>query len=210
MYEVALASGLRANELRTLTVGHLNVDRCGLRLDEEFTKNREAGFQPLPLSLVQRLKRDATGKQLTDPLLVVAKHTARDMDKDCVAAGIPKWLNGRKVDFHALRVAYISFVVAQPGVDLKTAQTLARHSDPKLTMNVYAQARPEKLAATVAGLGDEIFGTAYRQHLAGLTSPAEPIIKSTGSAVCVKTKTSLAGMHGNRTHQSPFRRTQRL
>ena len=41
LYETALFSGLRSNELRHLTLEHL--DR---------TKNREEGFQPLPRALL--------------------------------------------------------------------------------------------------------------------------------------------------------------
>ena len=47
---------------------------------------------------------------------------------------------GRVVDTHSLRHGYIS-ALALAGVPVKVAQTLARHSDPKLTMNVYATCR---------------------------------------------------------------------
>jgi len=55
LLETAFTTGLRANELRNLTVHHLDVQRCGLRLDAAWTKNRKPGFQPLPLSLTERL-----------------------------------------------------------------------------------------------------------------------------------------------------------
>ncbi len=42
------------------------------------------------------------------------------------------------VDFHALRTTYITLVV-KSGASVKEAQELARHSDPKLTMNVYTK-----------------------------------------------------------------------
>ena len=44
LYEVALCSGLRAGELRALTVAHLDTVRGGVRLDAEWTKNRKPGF----------------------------------------------------------------------------------------------------------------------------------------------------------------------
>jgi integrase len=56
LLETAFLSGLRANELRHLTVNHLDVDRGGLRLDAEWTKNRKPGFQPLPLLLIKQLQ----------------------------------------------------------------------------------------------------------------------------------------------------------
>lgn len=63
LYETAFLSGLRANELRSLRVEHLDVQRCGLQLEPEWTKNRRPGFQPLPAALVLRLKQFvATGE----------------------------------------------------------------------------------------------------------------------------------------------------
>ena len=55
LYEVAFLSGLRANELSQLRVSHLDVERCGLDLEAEWTKNRKAGFQPLPRLLITTL-----------------------------------------------------------------------------------------------------------------------------------------------------------
>jgi hypothetical protein len=49
LYETAILSGLRANELRHLSVDHL--DEEGLHLEAVWTKNHEAGFQPLPRDL---------------------------------------------------------------------------------------------------------------------------------------------------------------
>ena len=45
---------------------------------------------------------------------------------------------GHVVDFHALRATYITLLV-KGGASVKVAQELARHSDPKLTMNVYTK-----------------------------------------------------------------------
>jgi len=43
-----LYTGLRLNEIRSLTVTDLDVENPGLRLDGAWTKNRKFGFQPLP------------------------------------------------------------------------------------------------------------------------------------------------------------------
>lgn len=51
---------------------------------------------------------------------------------------------GRCVDFHALRKTFITNL-SLSGASPKTAQTLARHSDINLTMNIY----------TMLGLGDQ-------------------------------------------------------
>ena len=81
-------------------------------------------------------------------LLYVPSHTARELDKDLKAAGIPKSAPGGTVDFNASRVAYINFVIER-GVSVKEAQTLARHATPELTMNVYGRTREERLSQAV-------------------------------------------------------------
>ena len=55
---------------------------------------------------------------------------------DLEAAGVPYVKEGRTLDFHALRVSFVSSL-ALAGVPLAVAQKLARHSDPRLTANVY-------------------------------------------------------------------------
>ncbi len=55
---------------------------------------------------------------------------------------------GRVFDFHALRNTYITLVV-KSGASVKEAQDLARHSDPKLTMNVYTKLGVHDLATAL-------------------------------------------------------------
>jgi integrase len=154
-YELALASGLRAGELRALMVKNLDVKRSGLNLEAKWTKNRQTGFHPLPLYLVERLAELSMGKSPDDPLVFVARETSSSLQADLERAGLKKFGPGGKVDFHAFRVAYTSFVV-ESGTDLKTAQTLARHSSPNLTMNTYARARQDRLAEVAETVGESI------------------------------------------------------
>jgi len=157
-YELALASGLRRSELRALKVKHLDTEQGGIMLEAAWTKNRQGGFQPLPSTLLERLKASVEGKDAETPLVFVACDSANALAADLKRAGIPQWGPGGKVDFHALRVAYITFVI-ESGADVKTAQTLARHSNAMLTMNVYAKARKERLVDVTEKLGDTIFPT---------------------------------------------------
>jgi integrase len=175
-YEVALASGLRAGELRSLRVKHLSVERSGLYLDANWTKNRKSGFQPLPAALVARLAESAEGKGRDEPLLYVPSHPARDLERDLEAAGIPKTTPEGKVDFHALRNAYTTMVI-EAGANLKEAQTLARHATPQLTANVYARTRMGRLhdlAETVGKVvnGPQDCGTYVERMAAGAEGDA--------------------------------------
>ena len=68
------------------------------------------------------------------------------------AAGLPyRDADGRVADFHALRHSYIT-LLERSGVSPKLAQELARHSDIRLTMNVYTHVRLHDLAGAVDGL----------------------------------------------------------
>ena len=58
---------------------------------------------------------------------------------------------GRVVDFHALRTTYITLLV-KGGASVKVAQELARHSDPKLTMNVYSKLGIHDLTGALGAL----------------------------------------------------------
>lgn len=157
LYDLALASGLRAGELRAMKIRHLSVERCGLRLEAGWTKNRKAGFHPLPAGLVRRLAKEAEGRSPNEALLHVPSRPARDLDKDLAVAGIPKWTPEGKMDFHAFRVTYTTLVL-EAGANAKEAQTLARHSTPALTMNLYARARPHRLHAIVEAASSRVFG----------------------------------------------------
>jgi len=58
---------------------------------------------------------------------------------------------GEVVDFHALRTMFVSNL-ARSGVHPKVAQTLARHSDFKLTMDVYTRVNLDDQVQAIAGL----------------------------------------------------------
>jgi len=175
LYEVVFCTGLRANELRQLTPAHLDVVRGGVILDAAWTKNRKKGFQPLPLSVVGRLQEFAAegtaarlyeerkyrGKRKhatpmtqapADPLLWVPTHPARELERDLKAAGLTKYGPGGKADFHACRVAYITMIDGAGGTVFE-AQKMARHSDPRITANVYGKTRDKRLHELAESVG---------------------------------------------------------
>ena len=167
LYEVAFCSGLRANELRQLSIGDLDLERRGLHLDASWTKDRKSAFQALPAELVRRLqaflqresaeqlyqrhyaRRDGDRKDIPpEPLLYVPTHSARSLDADLRRAGIDKENPSGKIDFHACRVAYINFVLSV-GASVREAQTLARHATADMTLNVYGRTVDTDLRALV-------------------------------------------------------------
>ena len=79
--------------------------------------------------------------------------TAAMLRHDLAAAGIAYETDSGVLDFHALRAAYVSELV-RSGAQVKTCQVLARHSDPKLTIGVYAKASIHDLTGAVESLPD--------------------------------------------------------
>lgn len=152
-YEVALVTGLRRGELRELKAKHLDAKNGGLRLDAAWTKSRKEGFQPLPGWLTAKLTDSLKNKGPESEMLPgLPWDAALAFERDCTRAGVLKMAPGGKVDFHALRVAFVTFVM-ESGANVKEAQSLARHSTPALTVGIYAKARPERLAKVTEAVG---------------------------------------------------------
>ena len=86
-------------------------------------------------------------------------HLAHNLDIDLRNAEIPKMNSEGKIDFHACRVAYVTLVL-DSGANPKEAQSLARHSTPVLTMNIYARASKGRLAEISERVGDKVLRSA--------------------------------------------------
>ena len=96
-----------------------------------------------------------------EPLLYVPTHPARSLDADLVCASIPKETVGGKLDFHAVRLAYINLVI-EVGATVKEAQTLARHATPQMTLGVYGRTREERLHHVVEQVAAVLQGETQR------------------------------------------------
>jgi hypothetical protein len=72
---------------------------------------------------------------------------------DLERAGIPFETADGVIDLHSLRHGYIS-TLAKAGTPVKTLQVLARHADPRLTMNTYAHVSLFDTGSAVESLPD--------------------------------------------------------
>lgn len=86
------------------------------------------------------------------------------MKADLEAAGVEYAGDDGFADFHANRVLFI-ISLCRSNVGLATVQKLARHSDSKLTSNVYSKISTEDRAEAINGIGFE----APSGHLSGST-----------------------------------------
>ncbi len=149
-YLVALSTGFRLNELRSLRVKDLDRFGPSLFLEAPFSKDRKDHRQPISKELLGMLQVLAKGKDPEDPLLGIPGPGAHKKNRydpagllamDCRAAGIPMKTTEGKTTWHSLRKVFVTNVV-KSGADLKTCMTLARHSTASLTMEVYAADDP--------------------------------------------------------------------
>jgi integrase len=158
VYKTLVLTGLRKNELASLTVAQLQLDDPAPHavLDAADEKNREGNRIPLRDDLAADLRAwlaenlaqlQAEAGRLGEPIparlppetlvFVVPAQLYRILDRDLKMAGIPKRdERGRTLDVHALRHTF-GTLLSKGGVSPRTAQAAMRHQDIKLTMNVY-------------------------------------------------------------------------
>jgi len=147
LYILTGATGLRKKEIVALKWQHLKLsdnESCVI-LPGTKTKNGKEAKQPLPpqVATIFSAYRDQHG--ITNDMRVFPKvryhiNTAALVREDLKAAELEMTdFAGREIDFHSLRTSFISFLANSSDVGFKAVQTLARHSDPKLTFGVYAK-----------------------------------------------------------------------
>ena len=94
---------------------------------------------PLRRATVDALRPLLEGRESSDSLLPMPHRSSfsKMLNADLEAVGIEKTnARGEVIDFHALRATFVTNM-AKAGVHPKVMQSLARHSDVKLTMDVY-------------------------------------------------------------------------
>ncbi len=142
-YLIASLTGFRRDELLSLTPASFRLDaRPPVAVCEAgYTKNSEQAEQPLPASCLPTLRAWLASKPARRPVFegVPRARTGMMLKLDLARAEIPFETHDGVIDLHSLRHGYISSL-ARSGVPVKTLQVLARHADPRLTMNTYAHA----------------------------------------------------------------------
>jgi len=171
LYRLAVETGLRAGELRSLT-------RVSFRLDDEeptvtiaaaYAKNRREDSLPLRANTAAALAAHLAGKmQRAKAFDVPAETAVSKMFRADLDHARRTWINAGETDaereasgfllyrdhsnlvadFHALRHTFISNLAAG-GVHPKTAQALARHSTITLTMDRYSHIYRGALASAL-------------------------------------------------------------
>jgi len=164
LYKAAVGTGLRANELASLTPESFNLEAEGgpvVRVVAAYSKRRRDDRQPITADLAEALAVWLDDKPEKTPVfnLPSSEHTA-EMFRADVRLARARWIravadrkerrerrksdflavedkSGARLDFHALRHTYITWI-AGSGAAVSVVQSLARHSTPTLTFGVYS------------------------------------------------------------------------
>lgn len=175
LYRVASQTGLRAREISTVTVDSFDLDKKVVTVQAAYTKNRKQAQLPLRDDLVVELREHFKGKNQADKAFAMpCIDNVSDLLAFDLEAARQQWIkesktekerqirndsdylkyrsrDGRYSDFHSLRHRYITSLV-NSGANPKIAQMLARHSDIRLTLQLYTHADQDSLAAAVNAL----------------------------------------------------------
>jgi integrase len=177
VYRLALGTGFRAKELRSLTPQSFNLDGDPptVTVAAAYSEHRREDVQPIRRDLAALLRPWLAGKEPGRLLFGRLTANASRMLQGDLAAARRVWIEeapagperqarekadflayrnaaGHVVDFHATRHTYVSGIVAG-GASVRTAQELARHSDPALTIGRYSHARLHDLQGALDGAG---------------------------------------------------------
>ncbi len=162
LYQVAAGTGFRAGELASLTPGSfaLDVDPPTVTVRAGYSKRRRDDVQPIRADLAAMLGPWLAGRPRAAPAFPMPDKLPPMLRLDLRRARA-RWIReeegraarrlrrasaflaerdgeGRVVDFHSLRGTGFTLLV-RGGASVKAVQELARHSDPKLTLNVYTR-----------------------------------------------------------------------
>ena len=148
LYALAIGSGLRVNELRSLTPEAFLLDQAPpvVVVQAAYSKNRRAVQQPITPELAELLREWLPTRESGAPVFGLLSDPAEMLRHDLIAAGLPD-----HIDFHCLRHSFISHLI-QSGANIKVVQTLARHSTAELTLGVYTHVQIHDLAKGLEGL----------------------------------------------------------
>lgn len=153
VYILAVESGLRRGELRSLTPVSFDFKNRTVFVRGAYCKNREDATQRISESTAELFKQYIVDKKPSDKLFALPKLSAIMMREDCEAAGVEAENHKGKLKFHSLRHTCGSFLAAK-GVPVKVIMTIMRHKDVNITLSRYCHVLEGQVAAAINKLPD--------------------------------------------------------
>ncbi len=139
LYRVAVGTGFRVGELRSLTPESFDLggDFPTITVQAAYSKRRRRDVQEIRPELATLLRAWLSGKPKGAPAFAMPDKGVRLLRADLAAAGIPyRDTAGRYADLHALRHT-AGTLLQEAGVHPKQIQDFMRHSTITLTMDRY-------------------------------------------------------------------------
>jgi len=159
LYRIAVETGMRANEIRSLKVGSFDLDGLTVTVRAAYSKRKREDTLPIRAETAEELRSFFSGKLPTAKAFGGRYKRLTDKTADMIEADLADASidyvdeSGRFRDFHALRATCASWLAAC-GVHPKKAQAIMRHSDINLTLSCYTHLLGGDLAKAVASLPD--------------------------------------------------------
>ena len=156
LYRLAAETGLRASELRSLTVSSFDLDSCIVCVEAAYSKRKRRDTLPLRPDTAAELKSYFANKipNMRAFNMPNKERVVEMLRADLADADIPYVDDaGRYADFHSLRHTTGSLLAAS-GVRPKVAQSIMRHSDINLTMSRYTHVFRGQESEALAKLPD--------------------------------------------------------
>lgn len=180
VYGTALATGLRAKELRSLVRSQFHVSPAEksprIELRPKQGKNRKAATLPLQRDLAEALHEHLSHKAMAAPAFKVPHSSdVSHMIRADLAEARRRWLAeavgdpdeygarlasdflqerngaGERLGFHCLRLSFVVWT-SRTAISLKGLQSLARHADIKTTAQSYLRHHPGELLQAVQAM----------------------------------------------------------
>jgi len=139
LYLTAVYTGFRRSELMQLIVADVKLaeERPYLIAQASTTKNGKKAVAPMHPRLITEFHQAVAGKEENERVFPQYAHPDKRFRRHLKEASIAQIdASGRKLDFHSLRYTFAT-KLARKGVSQRLAQELMRHSDPRLTANIY-------------------------------------------------------------------------
>lgn len=188
LYKLTVETGLRANEIRTLTADAFDFTGNTITVKAAYSKHRQEDVLPLRPETAQELREFVRTKLpgvkvFGGSYQELTPRTSDMIREDLEACGIDYQDGaGRFRDFHALRHSCGSFLAAM-GVHPKVIQSIMRHGDINLTMSRYTHVLRGQEAEAVAKLPDfslPSIGTEQAKATGTDGKPADLVAKRLG------------------------------
>ena len=153
LYLLAVETGLRRGELRSLTPASFDLKNNCVFVKGQHTKNGDDAIQQFTPQTGILLKDYIKGKMPNVQLFPVPDVSSIMIQQDCTAADIEFDNHKGKIKFHSLRHTCGTFL-ADKGVHPKVIQEIMRHKDINLTMSRYTHTLKGQVVAAIARISN--------------------------------------------------------